>query len=129
MNIGQVAEQTSLPAKTIRYYEEIGLVSPERRANGYRSYSAQDVHKLVFLQRARRLGFTIDECRQLLSLYEDRQRASADVKAVAEQHLTDIEAKISELQSLHATLQTLVHSCKGDQRPDCPILDKLSSGH
>jgi MerR family transcriptional regulator, copper efflux regulator len=129
MNIGQVADKTNLPAKTIRYYEEIGLVRPDRRENGYRSYADQDVHKLKFLQRARRLGFTIDECRQLLSLYEDRHRASADVKAVAEQHLADIEAKIAELQELRSALHTLVRSCKGDERPDCPILESLATGH
>lgn len=128
MNIGQAAEQTKLPAKTIRYYEDIGLVRPDRQDNGYRSYSDQDVHKLRFLQRARRLGFTIDECRQLLSLYEDCHRASADVKEVAERHLADIEAKIAELQELQATLRTLVLSCKGDARPDCPILKSLAAG-
>ena len=127
MNIGQAAECASLPTKTIRYYEEIGLVRPMRRDNGYRAYTDTDVHKLIFLQRARRLGFTIEECRQLLSLYEDRHRASADVKAVAERHLADVEAKLGELQALRTTLKTLVRSCKGDERPDCPILETLAS--
>jgi MerR family transcriptional regulator, copper efflux regulator len=128
MNIGEVANRTGLPAKTIRYYEDIGLVRPQRQANGYRAYESGEVHKLSFVQRARRLGFTIEECRQLLSLYEDRQRASADVKAVALQHLEDIEAKISELQELKATLNKLVKACRGDDRPDCPILDDLAFG-
>lgn len=128
MNIGDVSRVTGLPSKTIRYYEDIGLVTPPRSANGYRSYREQDVHKLGFLQQARRLGFTIDECRQLLSLYEDRNRASADVKALAEHHLDAIDARIAELQSLKATLAKLVHACRGDQRPDCPILERLAAG-
>lgn len=127
MNIGQVAERTGLPAKTIRYYEEIGLVAPRRRDNGYRDYSANELHKLGFLQRARSLGFTIDECRQLLSLYEDQHRASCDVKALAERHLADVEAKIAELQGLRSTLENLIHACSGDERPDCPILKSLAS--
>lgn len=126
MNIGHVARRTGLPAKTIRYYEEIGLVRPPRQDNGYRAYGEAELHKLGFLQRARRLGFSIEECRQLLSLYEDRNRASADVKAVAQQHLKEIDAKIAELRELKSTLQKLVNSCHGDARPDCPILDGLA---
>ena len=109
MNIGEVAEASGLPAKTIRYYEDIGLVRPLRSEN-----------------RARSLGFSIEDCRTLLSLYEDRDRASADVKAVAEEHLARIERKIEELQSLRSTLVHLVSSCHGDRRPDCPILDGLA---
>lgn len=127
MTIGEVAEASGLPAKTIRYYEDIGLVRPSRGANGYRSFSAQDVHKLTFLSRARSLGFSIAECRMLLSLYEDRDRASADVKAVAAEHLERIARKIEELQSLEATLEALVNRCHGDMRPDCPILEDLAS--
>ncbi|WP_413719408.1 Cu(I)-responsive transcriptional regulator [Silicimonas sp. MF1-12-2] len=126
MNIGDVAEASGLPAKTIRYYEDIGLVRPARSDNGYRSFRDSDVHKLIFLSRARSLGFTIDDCRTLLSLYEDRARASADVKALAQEHLAEIEKKIAELQSLRATLSRLVSSCYGDDRPDCPILDGLA---
>ena len=85
MNIGEASERSGLPAKTIRYYEDISLVAPDRAENGYRDYSSSDVHRLRFLHRARNLGFSIDECRLLLSLYTDRNRASADVKAVAEQ--------------------------------------------
>ena len=126
MNIGEAAERSGLPAKTIRYYEDISLVAPDRADNGYRDYSSSDVHRLRFLHRARNLGFSIDECRLLLSLYSDRNRASADVKAVAEQKLVEIDAKIRVLQSLKNALQSLVDCCHGDDRPDCPILDDLA---
>lgn len=126
MNIGEVAETTGLPAKTIRYYEEIGLVTPARRENGYRDYGDMDAHRLGFLKRARGLGFSVEECRTLLSLYDDRARASADVKAIATRHLDAIEEKIAELRSLHQTLSHLVDRCCGDDRPDCPILEDLA---
>ena len=100
MNIGQASERTKLPPKTIRYYEEIALVAPERGPNGYRRYSDKDVHRLRFLQRARGLGFTIEECRLLLSLYEDQHRASSDVKALATDKIQEIDRKIKELNSL-----------------------------
>lgn len=128
MNVGQAAEQAGLPVKTIHYYEEIGLVVPDRRANGYRDYGETDVRKLQFLQRARSLGFSIEDCRVLLALYEDRARASADVKAIARAHLERIEQKIAELESLRGALGHLVQSCEGDSRPDCPILDDLARG-
>ena len=128
MNIGDAAERSGLPAKTIRYYEDIRLVKPARGENGYRDYSSDDVHRLRFLQRARSLGFSVEECRQLLSLYTDKQRESADVKAVAEAKLVEIDRKIAELVSLQKTLRHLVHACHGDERPDCPILDELSGG-
>jgi len=126
MNIGEAARQSGLPAKTIRYYEEISLVVPGRSDNGYRAYSPTDVHKLQFVQRARGLGFSVEDCRALLSLYEDDQRASADVKAIAEDHLAGIEAKITELKALHKTLKHLVDNCHGDHRPHCPIIDDLA---
>ena len=126
MNIGEVAEASGLPAKTIRYYEEIGFVRPARGRNGYRDFGETDVHKLAFLARARSLGFSIHDCRALLSLYEDRGRASSDVKAVAEHHLRRIDAKIAELEGLRNTLARLVARCHGDHRPDCPILDDLA---
>ena len=128
MNIKDVAERSGLPAKTIRYYEEIGLIRPLRGANGYRAFRESDLHKLAFLGRARGLGFTIEECRRLLALYEDRERASADVKALAEAHLEDMEKKIVELRAMQATLRDLVSSCAGDHRPDCPILTGLAEG-
>ncbi len=124
--IGKVAKQTGLSTKTIRYYEEIGLVKPERSDNGYRCYSALDVRRLQFLQRSRVLGFSIDECRQLLSLYEDKDRASADVKAIATEKIDAIDRKIAELESLRESLAVLVTECSGDARPDCPIIDKLA---
>jgi MerR family copper efflux transcriptional regulator len=126
MNIGEVAAATGLPAKTIRYYEEIGLVRPQRDANGYRAFGHREMHRLAFLGRARGLGFPIADCRALLSLWEDGSRASAEVKAIAEAHLDDIEAKIAELQALKRTLAHLVEACAGDHRPDCPILDDLA---
>ena len=126
MKIGDVADASGLTAKTIRYYEDIGLVRPARRTNGYRDFAETDVHKLTFLARARSLGFSIGACRTLLSLYDDRDRASADVKAVAEAHLRRIDRKIAELEGLRGTLATLVARCHGDARPDCPILDDLA---
>ncbi|MBO6560659.1 MULTISPECIES: Cu(I)-responsive transcriptional regulator [Nisaea] len=128
MQIRDVAESAGLPAKTIRYYEEIGLVHPERRENGYRDYSDEDIHRLRFLQRARGLGFSIEDCRALLSLYDEKGRESADVRAIAEAHLEEIDRKIRELQSLRGTLAHLVRACHGDDRPDCPILDDLAGG-
>ncbi|MEO0383026.1 MAG: Cu(I)-responsive transcriptional regulator [Pseudomonadota bacterium] len=126
MNIGEVAARTQLPAKTIRYYEEIGLVRPGRADNGYRDYAEEDVHRLAFLQRARGLGFTIDECRQLLSLYDDKHRASCDVKALTLEKLSEIDRKLNEMQALRDTLATLADSCIGDDRPDCPILNDMA---
>ncbi|NPD15905.1 Cu(I)-responsive transcriptional regulator [Xinfangfangia sp. D13-10-4-6] len=126
MNIKDVAARSGLPAKTIRYYEEIGLIRPLRAANGYRAFRESDLHKLAFLGRARSLGFTIEECRALLALYEDETRASADVKALAERHLDQIAAKIRELEDMQKTLSDLVHACAGDHRPDCPILSGLA---
>ena len=128
MNIGEVSRAVGLPAKTIRYYEEIGLVRPLRGANGYRDFNEQDTRKLAFLGRSRSLGFSINDCRTLLSLYEDRDRASADVKAVAAEHLERMTQKIGELQELKSTLEKLVTRCNGDERPECPILSDLS-GH
>ncbi|MFD0981446.1 Cu(I)-responsive transcriptional regulator [Tropicimonas aquimaris] len=127
MNIGDVARLSGLPAKTIRYYEEIGLVSPMRSTNGYRTFRESDLHKLTFLSRARSLGFTIDDCRALLELYVNTSRASADVKKIASEHLVRIDAKIEELIAMKRTLSHLVHECAGDNRPDCPILDDLAA--
>ncbi|MEQ8391248.1 MAG: Cu(I)-responsive transcriptional regulator [Thalassospira sp.] len=126
MNISDAATECGLPAKTIRYYEEIGLVNPGRLSNGYRDYGDDDLHKLRFLQRARGLGFSVEDCRGLLSLYEDRNRASADVKEIAKTHLAEIQRKIAELQSLQTTLSDLVHACHGDDRPNCPIINDLA---
>ena len=126
MNIGTAARQSGLPPKTIRYYEDIGLLTADRAANGYRDYSREDVHRLRFVQRSRSLGFSVEECRQLLSLYTDRDRASADVKAIATEKLGEIDRKIAELTGLREMLGHLVENCHGDARPDCPIIDGLS---
>lgn len=126
MNIGNASDQTGLPAKTIRYYEEIGLVKPDRASNGYRDYSEKDLNRLAFLQRARSLGFSIPECRLLLSLYEDENRASADVKALALEKIARVEEKIVELKSLQSTLQSLADHCHGNSRPDCPIIEEIA---
>ena len=128
MNIGEASQMTGLPAKTIRYYEEIDLVKPARAANGYRSYSAEDTHRLAFVQRSRSLGFTIDQCRQLLSLYDDKERASSDVKALALEKISEVERKIAELTSLRTTLKLLADHCHGDGRPDCPIIEEIAGG-
>ncbi|PWR03649.1 Cu(I)-responsive transcriptional regulator [Meridianimarinicoccus roseus] len=128
MNIGDVARRAGLPAKTIRYYEEIGLVRPPRGENGYRHFRESDLHKLIFLGRARSLGFSIEDCRGLMALYEDRARASADVKRIAEDHLGRIDRKLQELTAMRLALAELVGSCAGDGRPDCPILQGLASG-
>lgn len=126
MNIGEVAELSGLPTKTIRYYEEIGLVRPARGANGYRRFGPREMERLSFIGRARSLGFTIEDCRALLALREDGARASADVKALTEEHIDRIDGKIAELQAMRATLDDLARRCRGDGRPDCPILDQLA---
>ncbi|MGE4612059.1 MAG: Cu(I)-responsive transcriptional regulator [Paracoccaceae bacterium] len=129
MNIGAASINSGLPAKTIRYYEDIGLISPDRTDNGYRDFSETHLHKLAFLSRARGLGFTIADCRILLSLYEDTGRASADVKAMTREHLAKIAYKIEELKTMQITLSDLVNRCNGDGRPDCPILQGLAGGN
>ena len=126
MNIGDASERSGLPVKTIRYYEDIGLLKPGRSENSYRDYSVEDVHRLRFLQRSRGLGFSVEECRQLLSLYGDTNRESAEVKAIAGAKLSEIDRKLAELQSLRDMLKQLVANCHGDDRPRCPIIDGLS---
>ena len=126
MNIGNVAQTLDMPAKTIRYYESIGLVTPRRSQNDYRHYRPSDVHKLGFVGRARSLGFSVEDCRVLLALYEDKDRASADVRKLAGEHLARIDAKLAELATMRETLAHLVECCAGDTRPDCPILADLA---
>lgn len=126
MNIRDAATQTGLPAKTIRYYEEIDLIKLERDANGYRIFDGNDIHRLAFIARARALGFTIEDCRNLLSLYEDTDRAHSDVREIAKQHLAMIEEKIAALESMSSTLRSLVSACNGNDRPECPILEDLA---
>lgn len=126
MNIGEAARLSGLPPKTIRYYEEVGLVKPSRAINGYRNYGDRDVHLLRFLQRSRSLGFTIEEARRLISLYEDEGRRSEDVKSMASSRMAEIDRKIAELQSLKRALADLSERCHGDDGPDCPILEEIS---
>lgn len=126
MNVRDAAARSGLPSKTIRYYDDIGLVVADRQNNGYRDYDDRAVQKLAFLKRARQLGFSLDDCRQLLSLYEDTDRESADVKALAETRLSEVDARLLELNHLRDTLADLIHSCRGDHRPDCPILADLA---
>lgn len=127
MNIGSAAKAAGLPVKTVRYYADIGLVeAPDRTQTGYRRYDEAAVRKLAFVRRARDFGFSIEECRGLLSLYEDKSRSSADVRAIAAAHLEEIEEKQRQLAALRDELAHLVTACRGDDRPDCPILDRLA---
>lgn len=126
MNIGAAAKASGVSAKMIRYYEEIGLIPPAARTDsGYREYSETDVHRLNFVRRARDLGFSVKEIRDLLDLWSDRSRHSADVKRIAQAHIAELQQKIAELRSMSDTLQTLVNCCAGDHRPECPILEGL----
>ena len=126
MNISAVAAHSGVPAKTIRYYEGIGLITPAgREANGYRAYSTGDMRTLSFIKRARGLGFSVEEVRDLLDLWRNRKRRSAEVKALVAQHLQGLDRKIEELRSIRHTLAHLVDACRGDNRPDCPILSEL----
>ncbi len=127
MNIGTAAEQSGVPAKTIRYYESVGLIQPaDRTASGYRVYDKQDVETLRFVQRARSLGFSVEEVGNLLALWRDRSRSSAEVKALARHRVEDIDRKITELAEMRATLLHLMERCHGDARPECPILQGLA---
>jgi Cu(I)-responsive transcriptional regulator len=127
LNIGSVAVATGLPAKTIRYYESIGLVGPARRTGGnYRLYGERDVATLRFIERARRLGFSLKEVGELLTLWRDRQRASADVWRLAEAQIRRVDARLLELEDMRRSLQHLMDRCHGDERPDCPILEELA---
>ncbi len=127
LTIGEAAIRSGVPAKTIRYYEQIGLIGAAARgANQYRAYSEADVAILRFVGRARRLGFSVQELKQLVALYRDRGRASADVKTIALHHIEHIDRKLAELQTVRAALADLAARCHGDARPDCPILDELA---
>ena len=127
MNIGEAAARSGVAPKNIRYYEGIGLIGPAKRAaNGYRAYDENDVRLLGFVNRARSLGFSVNDVGGLLSLYQDRDRASGDVKKLALEHIEEIDRKVAELQSMRRTLKDLTDRCHGDDRPDCPILDDLS---
>lgn len=127
MNIGQAADASGVSAKMIRYYEEIGLIRPPlRTGSNYRVYGNDEVHVLRFIRRSRTLGFSIEETGALLALWQDKTRASAEVRDIASGHIATLETKIAELESMVGTLRHLVHCCHGDDRPDCPILDDLA---
>ncbi len=127
MNIGKASRETGVSVKMIRYYEQRGLIpAPDRSAAGYRIYDTRDVQNLRFIRRARDLGFSVKEIAGLLTLWQDRARASADVKAIALSHVADLERRIEEMRAMAATLTHLAQHCHGDARPDCPILDDLA---
>ncbi|MFZ6645913.1 Cu(I)-responsive transcriptional regulator [Undibacterium sp. TJN25] len=129
MNIGQAAKDSGLSAKMIRYYESIGLLAAAHRSDsGYRLYGQDDLHTLAFIKRSRHLGFSLEEVGKLLTLWQDRERASSEVKALAREHIDALNQKISELSGMRESLQDLVDHCHGDHRPDCPILKDLASG-
>ncbi len=129
MNISSAATATGVSAKMIRYYEEIGLIGPVARTeSGYRVYAENDVHLLRFVRRARDLGFSIDQIGKLIALWQDRDRASAEVKALALEHIGELRAKITELDAMARTLEHLAANCHGDGRPDCPILEDIAGG-
>ncbi|MFG0832768.1 Cu(I)-responsive transcriptional regulator [Aeromonas bivalvium] len=129
MNISKAAQATGLSAKTIRYYESIGLITaPLRSDNGYRSYGEETVRELHFVKRARETGFNLEECQELLALYRDKHRSSAQVKKLAQEKIVDLKARIQGLQTMLSSLEGLVICCHGDDRPECPILDELERG-
>jgi len=129
MNIGALSNETGIAAKTIRYYESVGLIAPPPRSRGnYRVYDTRDLATLRFVQRARNLGFSVKEVGDLVALWQDRQRASADVRSLARAHLGEIERKLKELEAMRATLDHLIKRCHGNKRPDCPIIDELAMG-
>jgi Cu(I)-responsive transcriptional regulator len=128
VNISAAAERSGVSAKMIRYYESVGLLKPaERRDNGYRDYGDTDVAMLQFVRRTRDLGFSLEEVSALLALWRDRRRSSREVRRLAESHLANIEARMTEMRAVSRTLKKLVHACHGDDRPDCPILDDLAT--
>ena len=128
MNIGEAAKASGVSAKMIRYYEEVGLIPPVgRTASGYRAYSEVDVHMLRFIRRARDLGFSVAEIGDLLNLWRDETRQSAEVKRLAQGHIDALERKIADMQDMAHTLTMLVNACQGDHRPHCPILQRLET--
>ena len=128
MNIGQASKATGVSAKMIRYYESVGLIRPaDRTQSNYRDFSDRDVNELRFIRRARILGFSVGEIERLLELWRDRGRSSREVKAIAQRHVEDLDARIAEMQAMADTLRHLAHACAGDDGPDCPILTDLES--
>jgi len=128
MNIGAAAKASGVSVKMIRHYESVGLLPAAGRTDsGYRQFSPRDVHTLRFIRHARELGFSIAQIAELVALWQDQSRPSRQVKAVAEQHIAELDRKLAELRAMKATLTHLVHCCHGDERPDCPILTELAS--
>ncbi|MBN8510616.1 MAG: Cu(I)-responsive transcriptional regulator [Burkholderiales bacterium] len=128
MNIGEAAGATGVSAKMIRHYEGIGLLPAASRTDaGYRQYQERDVNMLRFIRHARDLGFSLEQIRELLDLWQNRRRSSRQVKVLAEAHIAQLDAKLAELQTMRATLAHLVQGCHGDDRPDCPIIETLDS--
>jgi len=129
LNIGDAAKASGVSSKMIRHYEAIGLIGAARRTEaGYRLYGRREVQVLQFIHRARTLGFSLEQIRQLLALWQDQSRASADVRALARSHIGELERKIAEMEAMKRTLAKLAASCHGDARADCPILDDLAAG-
>ena len=127
MNIGKTAKLSDLTVKTVRYYSDIGIINPHVDPNtGYRDFSDSDLAKLQFLAKARKFDFSLNDCRELLSLYENTERSSKEVKALTLEKIAEIDTKLSELQKLKDQLSALTSACHGDDRPNCPILDALS---
>jgi len=127
LNIGKAAKLSNLTVKTVRYYADIGLVSPVKNSKtGYRDFSEDDVARLQFVSKARKFNFTIQECEELLSLYSDKDRSSREVKSLTLEKISEIDAKLFELKELRQQLSFLANNCQGNDRPDCPILDALS---
>ncbi|GGE42037.1 Cu(I)-responsive transcriptional regulator [Agaricicola taiwanensis] len=126
MNVAEAAKSAGLTPKAVRFYESEGLVRPPRAANGYRVYDEGDINRLRFLSRARSLGFSLEECRKLLDLYDDKERSSDEVRTLTEIRMEEIDRRIHELREIRKALMRLA-SCQGDDRPDCPILDEAAS--
>ena len=128
-NIGETAKASGVSAKMIRHYESIGLIGEARRTDaGYRVYDGRDVQVLQFIHRSRELGFSLEQIKTLLALWKDKHRASKDVRAMARQHIAELDQKIADMQAMRRTLEKLATQCHGDDRPDCPILDDLALG-
>ena len=129
INIGEAARRSGVSAKMVRHYESLGLLPPVARTDsGYRLYGDADVHTLRFIKRARDLGFSMDEIGELVGLWQNRRRASANVRRIAQKHADELGERIAQMQAMQRSLQHLIHCCSGDDRPDCPILDDLAAG-
>ena len=130
MNIGEAARKSGLSVKTVRYYDEINLIKPiKNKATNYRHYTTADLAKLQFIGKACRFNFSIKECKELLSLYENQNRSSKEVRNLTLTKIAEIDVKLNELENLREQLSHLVNCCKGNERPECPIIDELATGN